>query len=94
MSDLLNLFPYLWFGIASLAALILTVYDKIAAGHFPGHRVPEKTLFIVSLLGGSIMMYTVMQIIRHKTKHKRFMIGIPLIIVAQLLLLIGIILVK
>lgn len=93
MSDLLDLLPYLWFGIASLAALILTVYDKIAARHFPDHRVPEKTLFIVSLLGGSIMMYTVMQIIRHKTKHKRFMIGIPLIIIAQLLL-IGIILVK
>lgn len=46
-------------------------------------RVPEKTLFLLAALGGSAAMYITMNIIRHKTKHKRFMIGLPLIIFAQ-----------
>ena len=89
MRELLGYLPYLWLAAISLAALVLTVYDKIAAKRLPGRRVPEKTLFIVSALGGSVMMYAVMQLIRHKTQHKCFMIGIPLIIALQLVLLIA-----
>lgn len=51
-------------------------------------RVSEKSLFLLSALGGSVAMYITMRLIRHKTLHKRFMIGIPLIIVLQALLLI------
>ena len=63
---------------------MVTVYDKIASKRLPRHRTPEKTLFLLSVLGGSVAMYATMQLIRHKTQHKRFMIGIPLIIVAQI----------
>lgn len=50
------------------------------------HRISEPTLFFVSLIGGSIGMYISMKKFRHKTKQKRFMFGIPLIIVCQLAL--------
>lgn len=49
-------------------------------------RISEPTLFFVSLIGGSVGMYAAMKRFRHKTKQKRFMIGIPLIIVFQLAL--------
>ncbi|MBQ5843177.1 MAG: DUF1294 domain-containing protein, partial [Clostridia bacterium] len=50
-------------------------------------RIPEKTLFLTALFGGSLAMYITMLVIRHKTKHKRFMIGLPVIALAQAVLL-------
>lgn len=65
-------------------SVIVTVYDKIAAKYLPRHRVPEATLLALAVLGGSLPMYITMQIIHHKTLHKKFMIGIPVILVIQL----------
>ncbi len=70
----------------SLLAVCLTVYDKYAAKS-KILRIPEKLLFLVSLFGGSLAMYVTMLVIRHKTKHKRFMIGLPVIALAQAVLL-------
>ena len=84
MNRWLELLPYLWLALISLIACVVTVYDKIASKRLPRHRTPEKTLFLLSVLGGSVALYATMQLIRHKTQHKRFMIGIPLIIVAQI----------
>ncbi|MBR6506883.1 MAG: DUF1294 domain-containing protein [Clostridia bacterium] len=70
----------------SLLAVCLTVYDKYAAKRKKA-RIPEKTLFITALFGGSLAMYITMLVIRHKTKHKRFMIGLPLMALAQAVLL-------
>ncbi len=69
----------------SLAAVIMTVHDKSAAKRHK-RRVPEKTLFITAVLGGSAAMLLTMVAIRHKTKHKRFMIGLPIIILLQTVL--------
>ena len=68
----------------SLVAALVTVYDKWAAKHNPRHRTPEKTLLLISALGGSVVMFSVMLIIRHKTKHIKFMAGIPAIILLQM----------
>ncbi|AKN30463.1 hypothetical protein Ccar_06345 [Clostridium carboxidivorans P7] len=46
-------------------------------------RIPEKTLFITALLLGSPGILIGMYLFRHKTKHKRFTIGIPLILIVQ-----------
>jgi len=73
----------IYIAVISVLAIIVTVYDKIAAKHNPRHRTRERTLFILSALGGSVAMYLSMKLIRHKTKHKRFMIGIPVIIIIQ-----------
>ena len=73
-------FPYLI--IMSLIAIIVTVKDKISA-KMDTSRTPEKTLLIISALGGSAAMLLTMFLIRHKTRHAKFMIGIPLIIALQ-----------
>ena len=66
----------------SLLAVCLTVYDKYAAKR-KKTRIPEKTLFLTALFGGSLAMLFTMLVIRHKTGHKRFMIGLPVIALAQ-----------
>lgn len=88
--ELLKYAPFIYLGVISLIAIIITCYDKIAAKHFPGHRTPEATLLAISAIGGSVAMYLTMQIIRHKTQHKKFMIGIPVIFFIQLLLGFGV----
>ena len=47
------------------------------------HRTRESTLLLLSALGGSVAMLATMLIIRHKTKHAKFMVGIPLIMILQ-----------
>lgn len=78
---------YIYGGIVSIIALIITCYDKLAA-KAKGRRTREKTLFLVAILGGSVAMYLTMLLIRHKTKHKRFMLGLPLITALQIGLLV------
>ena len=56
--------------------------DKFAAQR-QRRRVPEKVLFLLSALGGSVGMYLGMFTFRHKTKHWYFVVGIPLIILVQ-----------
>ena len=68
----------------SLVSIIVCCYDKFAAKHNPKHRTREATLLLLSALGGSVAMYATMQLIRHKTKHAKFMIGIPVIIILQI----------
>ena len=46
-------------------------------------RIPEKALFGVSLLGGSVGTWAGMYLFRHKTKHWYFVVGMPLILVCQ-----------
>ena len=68
----------------SLISLVITVYDKIAAKKLPKHRTRESTLLLLSAVGGSVAMLLTMVIIRHKTRHTKFMLGIPVIILLQL----------
>lgn len=86
ISDLIYVI-LIYFTVINVTGFVLTVSDKkkAKAGKW---RVPEKTLFIVSILGGSVSVYLAMRLFRHKTKHKRFMIGIPVIIALQLALII------
>ena len=72
--------------LISLAAVIVTAWDKSSA-RSSGRRVPENTLMLLSALGGSAAMLLTMLIIRHKTKHVKFMAGIPIIILFQAILL-------
>lgn len=76
--------------IISLISIIVTVCDKYFAIHRKW-RVRESTLLILSALGGSvamyITMYITMQLIRHKTRHIKFMLGIPIIFIIQLIIL-------
>ncbi len=46
-------------------------------------RIAESTLFLLALIGGSIGAEAGMYVFHHKTKHLRFVIGIPLIFILQ-----------
>ncbi|MBQ9112104.1 MAG: DUF1294 domain-containing protein [Clostridia bacterium] len=72
-----------YLAVISLISVVVCVYDKFAAKHLQKHRTREATLLLLSALGGSVAMFATMQIIRHKTRHVKFMVGIPLIIMAQ-----------
>lgn len=78
--------------VINILAAVITIYDKIAAKRLPRRRIPEKSLIILAFLGGSVGELLAMRIIRHKTKHKKFMVGIPVIIFLQLAVIIVIIL--
>lgn len=71
-----------WLILISLISVIVTVADKVKAKS-GSQRVPEATLMLLSVLGGSFAMLITMLIIRHKTKHPKFMVGIPVIILLQ-----------
>jgi uncharacterized membrane protein YsdA (DUF1294 family) len=73
--------------IANAVSLYLMSHDK-AQARKRGRRVPERTLFLWALIGGSIGAVAGMRIWRHKTKHPSFVIGMPAIVVAQLLLIV------
>ncbi|MBR6619698.1 MAG: DUF1294 domain-containing protein [Clostridia bacterium] len=69
----------LYFIILAVISTIFTVYDKSAA-KLNKRRISEKALFIVAAIGGALPMFITMKTIRHKTRHKRFMLGLPVII--------------
>ncbi len=85
-NKIIILFVLVYLLIISVVAFSVTVYDKWAAVKRPQERTRESTLLLLSALGGSIAMLFTMLGIRHKTKHLKFMIGIPLIILLQLAL--------
>ncbi len=72
--------------VISILSIIITIYDKKIAGT-GARRIPEKTLLVFSAIGGSVAMLLTMFAIRHKTQHKKFMIGIPLIMIVQAVLI-------
>jgi len=78
-----------WAVIIGIIAAHLTRKDKKAAEN-EKWRVKEATLMTVAALGGSLAMLITMRCVRHKTKHKKFMIGIPIIIFFQIAILVTI----
>lgn len=72
----------IYFLVISFYSVMLTCSDKRIAVK-GSRRVPEKKLFGAALLWGALAMYITMRTIRHKTLHKRFMIGLPAIIILQ-----------
>ncbi|MBQ8741456.1 MAG: DUF1294 domain-containing protein [Clostridia bacterium] len=81
----MDIFFY-WLAVINLSSAVICIFDKLQAKR-GSMRVPEKTLFAFSIAGGSIGMYATMYLIRPTTKHKRFMIGLPIIILLQSVIL-------
>ena len=72
--------------IINAVSMLLMLIDKINAKHHLW-RIPEKILLGVSFIGGSLGGLIGMYLFRHKTKHIRFFIGIPLMLIVHIVLL-------
>ena len=76
---------YFYLIIINIMAVVFTASDKLRAIRHR-RRISEFTLMTVAALGGSVSMLVTMLIIRHKTRHIKFMLGIPVIILIQLII--------
>lgn len=80
-----DLIFYYIIGINIMAYLIMYIDKKRAIKN--EWRIKESNLILVALIGGGIGSILGMYSFRHKTKHNKFKIGIPIIILAQISLL-------
>ena len=69
----------------SLISVVITAVDKSRARNH-GKRISESTLLYLAALGGAPLMFITMLLIHHKTKHVKFMLGLPLMILYQALI--------
>ena len=69
--------------LINLTGLAIVALDKHKARK-KKWRIPEKTFFLIALLGASPGVFAGMLLFRHKTRHWYFMIGIPLILLLQI----------
>ena len=76
----------IYIAVMSLIAFAAFGLDKVKA-KTNRWRIRERTLFLLAILGGGIGAFLGMQIFRHKTQHRQFVIGIPAIMAVQLLLI-------
>lgn len=73
----------IYLAVVNMAGFFLMGLDKWKAKNRKW-RISEKTLFGVSILGGSVGAWAGMYIFHHKTKHWYFVVGIPLILAVQI----------
>lgn len=73
--------------VLNLAGLAVMGIDKYKAVRH-AWRIPEKTLFLVSILGGCAGTWIGMYLFHHKTRHWYFVVGMPLILILWIALLV------
>ena len=74
----------IYLAAVNLFGLIIMGVDKSRAKRRKW-RIPEATLFLVAIIGGSIGSILGMYLFRHKTKHWYFVVGMPVILVLQII---------
>ena len=77
-----------YFAAMNLIGFALMGIDKYKAKN-RGFRIPEATLFIVAIIGGSIGSLIGMYTFHHKTRHRSFVYGMPFILIVQIALVIA-----
>lgn len=77
----------LWIGfyllLLNVLAFAMMGIDKRRAKRH-AWRIPESKIFLAAILGGSLGSWVGMYVFHHKTKHSKFVVGIPLILILQL----------
>ena len=76
---------FIYLVIINLIAFLLMAMDKSRARKHQW-RIPEKTLFLSAILGGSIGAIAGMYTFHHNTRHWYFVIGMPAILILQVVL--------
>lgn len=72
-----------YIAVMTAAAFVMCGVDKFKAKH-KRWRISERTLLIMAAAGGSLGLLAGMYTFRHKTLHKKFTIGVPVILAAQI----------
>lgn len=80
---------YLLYYLAVVNTITFTVYgiDKLKAKKRKW-RIPESTLLLLAIIGGSVGAWCGVKVWHHKTLHKKFIYGIPLIVIIQISIII------
>ena len=76
----------IYFVVINIITFIAYARDKRLAKKPNARRIPEKTLLLLAAIGGSICALIAMYTLRHKTLHKKFFLGVPAILLAQIAL--------
>jgi len=76
----------LYLAAVNIAALLAMGMDKYKAQRHKW-RISEASLFMLGLIGGGIGIYLGMGLFHHKTKHLKFTIGIPIVIIVNVIAL-------
>ncbi len=82
--DLLKVID-VWLIFINIFTFAAYALDKYKAIHH-AWRIPERTLILLAVIGGSVGALIAMYTVRHKTKHKKFVIGVPAILIVQIVL--------
>lgn len=69
--------------IVNAAGFLVMTVDKLYARKNMW-RIPERTLIGIAIIGGSLGVLAAMYTVRHKTRHPKFTVGVPLILAAQI----------
>lgn len=76
-------FLILYLLIVNAAGFLVMTLDKLLAKK-KTWRIPERTLITFAAIGGSFGVLLAMYTVRHKTRHAKFFLGVPAILVAQI----------
>ena len=79
--------------IVNALGFVLMLADKRKARK-KKWRIPESTLMLVALIGGSIGCLSGMYLFRHKTRHPKFTVGVPLILALKVVLAVWILVIR
>ena len=82
---MMHIFVLTYLALVNLLAVFIVLWDKRKARRGEW-RIRESTLLFLAAIGGSLSMYLSMRLIHHKTRHLKFMLGIPILFFLQLLL--------
>ncbi len=85
MKDTLTIIIAVYFLLMNLAGFLSMEFDKRKAIKHQW-RVPEKMLFLFAILGGSVGSNIGMYVFHHKTKHWYFVLGMPAILIIQIVI--------
>ena len=72
-----------WFVLITVVGFCAMGIDKRRARHRRG-RIPERTLFLMAVMGGTLGILLGMKAFRHKTRHNSFRYGMPGLLLGQM----------
>ncbi len=84
--DLILKFLWLYLLIINALGFCLMLGDKLRARK-NAWRIPEATLMTAAAIGGSLGAFLGMRLCRHKTRHPKFYVGLPLLLTVHICLL-------